>query len=74
MHKTLGLICSRRNRRTKKIYSLYDGDEAGMNTSAGRWQTVCEEHNCVCSHATKEAALRWLTTPLIWCDRCSKLF
>jgi len=73
MNKTLGLICSRRNRQTKKIYSLYDGDEAGMDTSSGRWQVVCEEHKAVCSLTKKEAALRWLSNPLIWCERCSEL-
>jgi hypothetical protein len=39
-------------RQTGTTVGFYDGEEAGMDTSGGRWQTVCEEHGNVCSHLT----------------------
>lgn len=51
---------------------LYDGEPAGMDTSGGRWQTVCEEHGSICSHDTLEIASTFGPCPEEWCEDCMK--
>lgn len=64
-----GLIRTRRCRATKRLVSVYDGIAAGMDTDAGRWQTVCEDHGTVISHQTRALALAHSRSPE-WCEVC----
>lgn len=52
---------------------VYDGEAAGMDTEAGRWQTVCEEHGTVISHATKRLAREFGPHAEEWCEECMAL-
>src|SRR5581483_3962822 len=67
----LGLREQRPNRQTGTLVSVYDGEAAGMDTDAGRWQTVCEEHGAICSHSTLALARYFLAAPAEWCEECS---
>lgn len=37
----------------------------------GRWETVCDEHGFVCSHATRRLAVLFSASPKDWCEVCS---
>lgn len=65
-----GLVETRRSRQTGHIVYIYDGEPARMDTEAGRWQTVCETHGYVSSHATRKRARIWLADPCRWCEEC----
>ncbi len=65
-----GLRECRRNRQLGITVSLYDGVPAGMDVSAGRWQTVCDRHNTIISHRTISLARSHLACPLDWCEEC----
>lgn len=49
---------------------VYDGEAAGMDTEAGRWQTVCEAHGTIISHRTLALALYQAEAPDEWCEAC----
>lgn len=67
-----GLREWRRNRGTGFMVGIYDGEAAGMDTAAGRWQTVCEEHDTVCSHTTLALARAHAAEPQNWCEPCTQ--
>jgi hypothetical protein len=50
--------------------AVYDGVEAGMDTDAGRWQTVCETHGSITSHRTLALARLHAAWPE-WCESCA---
>jgi hypothetical protein len=66
-----GLREWRRSRLTGRIVGIYDGLAADMDTEAGRWQTVCEDHNTICSHATLALARAHAADPAGWCEVCA---
>lgn len=65
-----GLRQRRRARSTGTHVGVYDGEQAGMDTEGGRWQTVCEEHGHVISHTTLTTARSWAAAPEQWCETC----
>lgn len=65
-----GLRATHRSFQTGRVVSLYDGEAAGMDTTAGRWQTVCEDHGTVISHRTLTVAEYQRADPLGWCEQC----
>lgn len=65
-----GLVQSRIARETGKRVSIYDGEAAGLDTSGGRWQTVCEEHGWIVAHEYRKLAELHAPNPLGWCDVC----
>ena len=66
-----GVVEQRRNRRTRTLISLIDGDQTDeFDTSAGRWQTICEEHGSICSHGSRHLATWFMAYPDEWCERC----
>ena len=50
---------------------VYDGQEAGMDTDGGRWQTVCERHSWVVSHRSLATARGHAPYPADWCEKCN---
>ena len=60
-----------RAQSTGTYVGIYDGIEAGMDTAAGRWQTVCDDHGRIISHRTLELARRHAPCPEEWCEVCS---
>lgn len=59
-----------RSRQTGTMIGVYDGIAAEMDVEAGRWQTVCEEHGTILSHATRRIASDHSRVPLEWCEEC----
>ncbi len=72
MKEYTGLLAVRPNVTGDGFYSLYDGGKSGMDTEAGRWQTVCEKHATICSHDTRRLAYWHLDTGE-WCEECQNL-
>ena len=66
-----GLRQYRQARSTGTHVGVYDGTEADMDTSAGRWQTVCEEHGTIISHQTLALARWHAPCPEEWCETCA---
>ena len=52
-----------------KAFVMLDGIKAGLDTIAGKWQTVCEAHGSIASHTTKSRARSFLPTGS-WCEAC----
>ena len=67
-----GIRSFHRARSTRTDVGVYDGIEAGMDTEAGRWQTVCEVHHHVISHLTIHLARAHAAHPEDWCEECMK--
>lgn len=59
-----------RNRRTGHLVGVYDGVAAGLDTDAGRWSLVCEEHSTVIAFATLVSARAHAAVPDHWCEPC----
>ena len=71
-HQAAGLrqVFQGRGFGRRRLAGLYDGEAAGMDTEAGRWQTVCEIHHHIISHETITIARSWVTHPDQWCEGC----
>lgn len=67
-----GIRQFRRARSTGRMVGVYDGIAAGMDTEAGRWQTVCEDHGSICSHVTLALATSSASAPEEWCEPCMR--
>ena len=66
-----GLRVSRWDTERETWVGVYDGGPADMDTAGGRWQTVCEKHGSICSHATLALArLFYEGDPGEWCEEC----
>lgn len=59
-----------RLRRNGATVGVYDGSAAGLDTTTGRWSTVCEDHSEAVSHRTLALARLHAVTPEEWCSRC----
>lgn len=68
-----GLRSYRIAEQTGRPVAVYDGIEAGLDTSSGKWQTICEEHGTIISHRTLKLALSHAADPLSWCEECQRL-
>lgn len=65
-----GLVESKVRRATGTRVSVYDGEAAGTDTHAGRWQSVFEDHGAIISHETKTLARSHAVRPDGWCEGC----
>jgi len=68
-----GLRESRTNPTTKTRVGLYQAEEAGLCSEAGKWVTVCETHGTLCNHRTRALASFHLAAPWGWCEDCREL-
>ena len=68
-----GLRAWSRSRSTGSTIAIYDGEAADLDTTAGRWQTVCETHGTIISHATLRLARYHAAAPEEWCEDCGSL-
>ena len=57
-----------RARSTGATVSIYNGDEAGLDTDGGAWSLMCETHGCVIAIDTLTLAREWVRHPENWCD------
>lgn len=69
----IGFVTSRANSLTRGHVVLYDGDEAGLDTSGGRWSVFCPEHGSLISETSKARATKMLRSPHDWCRQCRKI-
>lgn len=60
-------------RSTGTLVVVYDGEEQGMDTEAGRWQTVCEDHAYIASHDTLAIARSFASAPEEFCEPCQAI-
>jgi len=49
---------------------VYEAGEAGLDTSGGRWVTVCEAHGSLVNHDRLDTARHFSHEPETWCDDC----
>ena len=65
-----GYRAHRRNRVTGTTVVLVDGRAADMDTSAGRWSLVCDDHGTACAFTHQRDARAWMQDPSCWCEEC----
>lgn len=58
------------SRASRATIVLLDGEAADMDTSGGRWVTLCDTHGEVCNHTTQREARAWMAEPQMWCKGC----
>lgn len=68
-----GLRQYRKNRATGTYVGVYDGEAAEMDTSSGRWQTVCEVHGSIIAHGTLALAIYHAADVTGWCEACGEV-
>lgn len=68
-----GCVSIKVNRHTKFKVGLYHAEQAQMDTDAGKWVTVCEEHSTCVNHSTYFMALYHQADPAGWCEQCGEL-
>lgn len=59
-----------RKRQNGSLVSVADGNDAGLDTAGGRWQSICETHGSVIAHETRRLASFHAVTPWEWCEEC----
>lgn len=67
--KYAGYRARKKNSYTGNYNVLYDGDTQQLDTSDGKWVTVCEEHGTVLNHTTLAKAKKFLEEAE-WCEKC----
>jgi hypothetical protein len=68
-----GLREWRRSRQTGTRIGLYDGQEADLDTSGGRWSNICEDHGEICNWPTIGLARSFMAAPEEWCSQCATI-
>lgn len=58
-------------RETGTMIVVVDGDACDLDTDAGRWQTICDDHGTIISHTTLALARSHASNPLGWCEDCA---
>ena len=58
-----GCVEQRRSRLTRHMVGLYHADQAQLDSSAGPWATICEEHGHIINHDTLALARSHLGEP-----------
>lgn len=67
-----GAVERRRSRASGTTITLYDANEAGMESDPQTpWATVCEEHGSIVCHGTRSAARASMAVP-DWCEACQE--
>jgi hypothetical protein len=65
-----GIRQARIAKSTGTVIVVLDGIAAGLDTEAGRWQTICDDHSFIISHETLADARYHAARPLSWCEEC----
>ncbi len=71
LKENAGALLSRVARTTKTIVTLYNNEEANLDTDDGKYSTVCEDHGYLVNHPTFTIAESHLSHPEEWCCVCS---
>jgi hypothetical protein len=56
---------------TGAVIVLLDGNDADMDTDAGRWSLLCDTHGSVCAFTHQTIARQFMAHPGEWCDDCA---
>lgn len=67
-----GHVATRRNRITHNLVSVYDAEAQQLDTEAGKWAVVCEQHGAIVNTNSKKVALGSMSYP-DWCEDCRDL-
>jgi hypothetical protein len=65
-----GCAENRLNRRTHYKVSVYNSEQAGIDTGDNRWAAVCEKHNTILGCRTQTIASNFIRVPWQWCEEC----
>lgn len=68
-----GYRAHRRSSLTGTTVVLVDGKAADLDTDAGRWSLVCEDHGTVCAFTHQQDARGWMDAPECWCEKCGEV-
>lgn len=68
-----GYRSARYARSTGTLVVVVDGADADLDTSGGRWSTICDDHGTAVAHATRALAEWHAVCPEDWCDGCREL-
>lgn len=68
-----GCVVQRKSRTTGHLVGLYHAEQAGLDSSAGPWATLCEEHGHIINHDTLALARSHLGDPTGWCEPCMEV-
>jgi hypothetical protein len=66
-----GYKAHRKAQATGTTIVLVDGKAAGMDTDAGRWSLVCDDHGSVCAFTHQHDARAYMARPADWCECCA---
>jgi hypothetical protein len=72
--KMAGYRTHTKSRSSKTTAVLVDGGEQGLDTSAGKWQTICLDHSFIVAHSGQRIARDVLGHPETWCQPCAEAF
>jgi hypothetical protein len=65
-----GCVVQQKSRTTGHLVGLYEADQALLDSSSGRWATICEAHGHIVNHETLRHARSHLGDPCGWCEAC----
>jgi hypothetical protein len=65
MTKENTTAATRKSRQTGATVSAFFDDFLG-------WVSYCETHKGYAEHASKTAAISWLSSPVTWCQGCQE--
>lgn len=72
--KMAGYRTHTKSRSSKTTAVLVDGGEQGLDTSGGKWQTICLDHSFIVAHSGQRVARDVLGHPETWCQPCAEAF
>lgn len=67
-----GCVQQHRCRQNGRVVGVYNAEQAMLDSDAGPWVTVCEDHGTVVNHHTLELALKHAPDPMGWCEDCNQ--
>lgn len=65
-----GLVQRRKAHSTGTTISIYNNEQADLDTEGGPWSTVCEDHGTIIAHTTITLAKDMASCPEEWCEDC----
>lgn len=67
-----GCVQQRVCKQNGRVISIYNAEQAMLDSDGGPWVTVCEEHGTVVNHKSVDMARKHAPDPMSWCEECSQ--
>lgn len=67
------MIQTKRNRQTGTRITIGRAEELAVDTDAGPWATICEDHSIIMNHRTRTLAGAHAADPAGWCESCREV-